>query len=741
LKKILFISLLGILCGLNGLAQDAVFTVRDAVSGMVVPYAHVRFESLDGSEVHQVASGIDGKVTNILRSPARLRVSCMGFEPYQDTVQPGRGGEIRIRPAVLEMDALVVTAQYSPRRADQSIYPVRVIGAAKISSKGSPDLRDLLSDELSMRINQDGALGSNLSLRGLSGEHIKFLIDGVPVIGRMNGGIDLGQLNLNNVDHVEVIEGPMSVVYGSNALAGVVNIITRDNFPGQYRAGADAYVESVGTYNFGAYASSRYKGHSWSVSANRNFFSGWDPSGDSRFQLWKPKRQYDTEVWHTWRKEGTHLRTSLRYFHELLLNRGALLPPYFETAFDNRFHTRRWTARMEGSRELGKGTRLEATGAWSSFRREKETVFNDLTTLTEVRSANREDQDTSVFSSVMLRAFITRAGDGAPVSFQAGTDINHEFGEGVRITDKRQDIGDYALFASFQLKPLARLEFQPGLRYSYNIRYNPPLVWSAHLKWAAQERLTLRGSFSRGFRAPSLKELYLFFVDINHNIRGNPELEAEYSWNTGLSASLTGRKGRLNWSTELHLFQNDIKDIITLAQESGTLYTYINVDDYHTRGAELKGTLAWYPWLTLRPGYSHTGRTSILEGNESGNRDYRYSSDVTFSVSLRPGGGDWEAAAFYKYTGRLPQFYLGSEGELEEGFISDYHTLDLSLSRSLFNRQLSVSAGAKNLFNNTDIAIGGSTSGVHGSTGSMLAGYGRTYFIRLSYALNHVRQE
>lgn len=723
------------------MAQDAVFIIRDAVSGKTVPYVHVRFESLKGTTVHQLASDPEGRVNNPLKVPARLTVSCMGYEAYADTVQPGRGGEIRIRPAVLEMDAVVVTAQYTPRRADQSIYPVRVIGSAKISSKASTDLRDLLSDELSMRISQDGALGSNLSLRGLSGEHIKFLIDGVPVIGRMNGSIDLGQINLNNVDHVEVIEGPMSVVYGSNALAGVVNIITRDNFPGQYRAGADAYVESVGTYNFGAYAASRHKGHAWSVSANRNFFSGWDPSGESRNQLWKPKRQYDGEVWHSWRSESTRIRTSFKYFHELLLNRGALIPPYFETAFDNKFHTRRWTARVEGSRKLGNELRLESTAAWSSFRREKETVFKDLTTLSEVRSANLEDQDTSTFSSLMVRAFVTRTAQDVPVSFQAGTDINHEFGEGLRITNGKQDIGDYAAFASFQLKPWPRLEFQPGLRYGYNTRYTPPLVWSAHFKWLAQERLTLRGSFSRGFRAPALKELYLFFVDINHNIQGNPELQAEHSWNTALSASLAGRKDRLNWSAELHLYQNDIENIITLAQSSGTLYTYINVEEYHTRGAELKGTLAWYPWLTLRPGISYTGRTSVLSGTEGHDSGYKFSTDFTFSASARPGGGDWEVSAFYKYTGKLPQFYIAQGGEVEEGFISDFHTLDLSISRNLFNRQLQFTTGIKNLFDNTDIAISGTTTGVHSGGSSMLAGYGRTIFLKISYSLNHVRQE
>lgn len=721
-------------------AQDAVLTVLDAITKKPVPFVHVQLQSLDGTKEWLGATDPEGKLSPPFTQASSITISCIGYQRFKDTISLEKPLKIEIKPAVLDMDAVVVTAQYNPRKVDQSIYPVRVISPAKMNAKASPNLRDLLSDELSMRISQDGALGANLSLRGLSGEHIKFLIDGVPVIGRMNGSIDLTQLNLNNISHVEVIEGPMSVVYGSNALAGVVNIITRDNFAGQYRAGAEMYYESVGTYNASLMAASRHKNHSWSVSAARNFFDGWSPEDTSRFQLWKPKRQYDAEVWHSYRKDDSKLRTTFSYFHELLKNKGALLPPYFETAFDNNFYTRRWTLKAEGHHPLSDKLHLEGTAAWSDFYREKETLFNDLTTLTQVRSANTEDQDTSVFTALMIRAMLTEADRNKSFSFQAGTDIQHEFGEGKRITDKAQDIGDYALFASMQIRPFARMELQPGLRFSHNTRYNPPLVWSMHLKYAALEELSLRGSFSRGFRAPSLKELYLFFVDINHNIQGNPDLKAEYSWNSALSASIKGKQGKLTWSAELHLFQNDIENIITLAQSSGTLYSYINVEDYHTRGAEFRTTLAWYPYLTLKPGISFTGRTHTLE--EAASTEYRYSTDFNTSISLHPENTDWALSAFYKYTGSLPQFYLDPSGNVAEGYIEDYHTLDFTISRHLFDRALQLSAGVKNAFNNTNIAIAGGSSGVHGSSGgSLMAGYGRSVFFKLNYNISHIRQE
>lgn len=718
-------------------AQEGRLLLKDAVTLKVVPYAHILLEALDGSGRYMVATGADGSAINPVQRPSKLTVSCMGYVNHLDTIRPGGSHTILLRPAILDMDAVVITAQYAPRQADRSIYPVRVISTAKINSKASTNLRDLLSDELCMRISQDGALGSHLSLRGLSGEHIKFLIDGVPVIGRMNGNIDLSQLNLNNVEHVEIIEGPMSVIYGSNALAGVVNIITRDNIPGQWRSSLDTYTESVGTYNIATTASLSRKKHSMSLNLARNFFSGWDPDGNSRSMLWKPKRQYDGELWYAYRNKGLRVKTAGRYFHELLLNKGALLPPYYETAFDSYFFTRRWTARTELQQSLGKWIRLEGVTAYSGYVREKRTMYKDLTTLHEVITGNDEDQDTSSFNSFMARIMTIHADPESILEYQTGLDVNIETGTGKRMAEDGIAIGDYAAFTSIKYRPLPSLEVQPGLRYGYNTKYTHPLVWSLHTKWQASPSMTWRASYSRGFRAPALKELYLYFVDINHNIRGNPDLEAEYSTNINVSGLISGRKDRLDWSAEVHFFDNRIRNIITLAQLDQSLYTYINIDEYLTRGAEFKVHMAMYPWISVKPGISITGRSSALDTELTNASKLRYASDLNTALTIRPWRNDWEISTFYKFVGKLPQLYMNDEGKLSEGFINPYHILDLSLAKSFLKRQLSLTVGVKNLFDNTSIGISGGTSGVHGGDGgSHLAGYGRTWFLKMNWTLN-----
>ncbi|MBK9274597.1 MAG: TonB-dependent receptor plug domain-containing protein [Flavobacteriales bacterium] len=85
-------------------------------------------------------------------------------------------------------------------------------------------LGEALRNELTVRLGQDNILGTAVSMQGLGGENVKVLVDGVPVIGRQDGNLDLAQLDLTGIERVEVVEGPLSVNYGTNALAGTINL-------------------------------------------------------------------------------------------------------------------------------------------------------------------------------------------------------------------------------------------------------------------------------------------------------------------------------------------------------------------------------------------------------------------------------------------------------------------------------------------------------------------------------------
>jgi outer membrane receptor for ferrienterochelin and colicins len=121
---------------------------------------------------------------------------------------------------------------------------------------------------------------------------------------------------------------------------------------------------------------------------------------------------------------------------------------------------------------------------------------------------------------------------------------------------------------------------------SYNTRYGAPLTPSINVKYDFNDHYSVRASYARGFRAPTLKELDLYFVDVNHNIYGNDSLKAESSNNYALSFTAKNTIGENHVKAEVSFFYNDIHNIITLALVEPTtqLYTYVNIDRYKTTG-------------------------------------------------------------------------------------------------------------------------------------------------------------
>ena len=118
---------------------------------------------------------------------------------------------------------VVITGQYTANTIQKSVYEVKVISADELKSKGANNLREALQNKLNIDLGQDAVFGSSIGINGISGEGIKIMVDGVPVVGRLDGKLDLSQINLNNIDHIEIVEGPLSVIYGTDAMGGVVN--------------------------------------------------------------------------------------------------------------------------------------------------------------------------------------------------------------------------------------------------------------------------------------------------------------------------------------------------------------------------------------------------------------------------------------------------------------------------------------------------------------------------------------
>jgi len=718
-------------------AQQVHITIVDELSKEPVAFAHILIEGIgkaEGIEQGHITD-IEGKVTFELHAAAKITATFVGYKNLVDTVSPGETRTIEMKATTYQMDELVVTGQYKPETVDKSIYNIKVMSSRNLESRAVVNLNEALAGELNIRSSHDNSLGSSITMQGLEGEHIKFLIDGVPVIGRQDGNIDLQQLNLQNVDHIEVIKGPMSVVYGSNALAGVINVITKDPDRQKLSVIGNAYYESVGKFDFSIGGSYAWKKNSFSVNAGRSFFDGYDPVDTTRHQQWKPKLQYDFDGTYLYKSKKTKIKFGGNYFNEEIREKGNPLPVFnWDKAFDKYFYTNRWGLHGEINQQLGKHAMVNVLTAYSYYSKKKNTYLKDLTNLEVTLVPGADLQDTTRFDNLMLRADFNSYIKNEKYKYQVGIDFNNESAFGKRIENSFQQIGDYAAFLSLIIEPLPQLSFQPGLRLIYNTNYKAPLVYSLNIKWNIVELLAVRASLAKGFRAPSLKELYLNFDDINHNIHGNPDLEAETSTNINLAINYsTQSNAAFNWGIELGLFYNHIKDKISFVSIEGDvpLYTYINVDQFYTHGFDLNFNCRVFPWLNLKIGTGVTGRKQFIEGTDI-DSDYLYTTDLMTQINYLWSLPDLNFSFFYKYNGAYPDILLTGDSSSVIVTTAAYNSLDFNISRWFWKRRINVQLGGKNLFDVTNIERSVDSE----SRGSVPINWGRTFFMKVQFSFN-----
>ncbi len=636
------------------------------------------------------------------------------------------------------LQELVITGNYKPIGLDKCVIPTRNIIIEKLAMLGVQNVADVMKLQANFRLLQDPILGASLSLQGVGGENIKVLIDGVPVIGRQNGGIDLSQLNLLNVERIEIVEGPLSVQYGTNALAGTINIITKKSPSQGIEMAFNNYYETVGHLNVGASFGWRGANQSLMATAGRNFFGGWSDVKEenaSRFQEWKPKIQYFADVQYGFTLGDVKMGYSGNFFDEFILNRGKPIAPYNELAFDDNYKTRRLSNSFKANYTTKNQLIINGLVSYNRYQRIKNTFYRDLVELTQVLTDNEGDQDTTRFDLMAARGTVAKS-NNEKLSYETGFDINIETGNGLRIKGNNQLIGDYAAFASAEWKITEGFTLRPGMRVSHNTSYRAPVIPSLHARWKMRNNWTARASWGRGFRAPSLKELYFYFVDINHNIQGNQNLKAESSdnFNAVMNFTQCGKKDNKKvFKFEVSGFYNDIRNLISLAILRGgeNAFTYVNIDKFKTKGGQFLGEMtlnklyfALGGALTRRENQfdNQTLSANTLEGRLIGTYSNIAHSRIDFNI-------------WYKYSGKQPGFVKNENSSITSTFIASYSLADAGVSRRFWKNKINVALGCRNLFNVRNVAAQ-LAGGAHSSGENVAAlATGRNFFTKIEIKL------
>ncbi len=726
-----FLVMLLFLLSIETLAAQSyrlIIEVVDAKTGKPLPFCHVLCKDLVSGNEYYSTTDLKGLSSVFVNDSCSIGISCVGYENLYDTITATSGRKVFNLIPGINLSEVVVTGQNDVIPADKSIYNIKLIGHEDIQQTASNNLATLLSYQPNIRITEDPSLGSKINLQGISGENVKILIDGIQVTGRLDGNIDLSQIVLNNVDHVEIVEGPMSVIYGSNALGGVINVITRVDKYARVKAGVDAYYESVGTFNINGSAYINNKRGSLGVNLGRNFFGGYSENNDEREQLWDPKEQYNAGIYYILNLDKIRTKLSVDYFRETLLDRNNPLPVYYILANETWYYTNRANANIDTKFEFSESNNLSLLLSCSWYSRNSEKFMKNLTNLDKI---NLNDNDTTMFNNYIVRGVYDLNIAERRLKLQAGLDLNLETAEGGRIVNGRESIGDYALFGSLQWLISENVIIQPSLRFAVNTKYNAPLVPSLNFKFSSGKH-NLRVSYAHGFRAPSLKELYLDFNDSNHQIEGNPELKAESSHNINIAwslAKLTNNIAELNASAYYNIIDNKIT-LVNIDPDNPIYYRNENIGEYQSIGGNISVTIIPLTSLEMRIGVSETGRCDDYYNSNS----FIFNTNADASVQYRFWKNTTDVSVFYNYFSSYPEYVYNDEGEIVVNYLDSYSNMDITFTKRFFDQRIVVSTGVKNIFNN--VIITGSTQGsggVHGTGSAAVVGWGRTVFLGVKF--------
>ena len=270
----------------------------------------------------------------------------------------------------------------------------------------------------------------------------------------------------------------------------------------------------------------------------------------------------------------------------------------------------------------------------------------------------------------------------------------------------------------------------PGLRYALHSEFTIPLIPSLNLKYDITNIQTVRLSYSRGFRTPGIKELYLDFIDINHNVQGNSNINPESSDNFQIVYSLLPEIKKVKLNSEVKLYYNKVKNLITLANYNNTsnLYTYINIGHFTSQGVEWSNTIEVRSF-SATAGVSYTGTSSF---NESLVNDLSWYPQANGSVSYNYKPFGLTTSVYYKYNGKVPVYVLDSNGNSLKQTNEDYQLLDVTVSKKLWKERVEIGGGLKNIFNVTDVRRFSAGEIHNGGSSSSSLLPGRLFFLKLS---------
>ncbi len=516
-------------------------------------------------------------------------------------------------------ETVVVTANRFETKVNETIAPVEVVTREEIDAIQAQSLTDILRRLPSVQVVNQGGTGqsSELYIRGRASKNVLVMINGVRIGSATSGAANLSAIPLNGVERIEVLRGPRAAVYGSDAVSGVINIITTKNTAG--KNSVKAGVGSDGAYEVGASLSTVSDSGNWlNLSATQQAADGYDVKPSSISGPNADDDGYESQY--------------------LLVDAGTEVSPAL-TLKTNAYYQKQHAEFDSSSASYGDQTDSDLYSLSVVGQYQKDSWKSHLTL-----SANQDDAETHGRSSTpstyatnrYVASWDNQYAVSDTLSFVGGTEW---YRDKVNVTSadytktKRDNtaiyVGSYLNKGDFSA--------ESNFRFDDNSAYGSFWTYQFGLGYQLTQSVKAVGLYGTSFKAPSFNSLYYPLECTSWGcFEGNPNLVPEETESSEIA--LEGTQELFSWRVAGHY--SEVEKMISY---TGT--TYVNVDQAEIKGVEVSGQFDTGP-LVHSVSYDYLDTKDKSTGNELARRA-KHNAKWNINYSL----ASWRFDLSYLYQG------------------------------------------------------------------------------------------
>lgn len=505
----------------------------------------------------------------------------------------------------IKLNEVIVTATRAQRNLKNVPITVQVVTAEDIRKSQATDFQSFLETEFAgINFTYDGGM-PNINMMGFGGKYVLFLIDGERMAGETFDNIDYNRIDLDNIERIEIIKGASSSLYGSNALGGVINIITK-NAHKPLEAGVGYLYENRGNHKTNISLGSKKNWGSVRLSGYHNYMKPYILEDK------EPLRTYENGRLVLVTQGGLNISGGNNYgiTPKIIFNVTpkidlTLTPNYYFSERDagtesskkvrDRYYN--YVMNLKTNIALSEDKKLSLSGAFDRYDK-----FNYYRLLNE-EEKNYENSIWRVVAQYNQSLFEKH-------SLVAGAEVLSDELLSFRFnntgTEAKQNAKNYTLFAQqeWALSPVFTLV--SGVRMDYHSLFKDFFTYRFSGMFKV-ENFTFRGGYSTGFRSPTLKELYTNWFHPwggGFQIMGNKDLKPEKSNNFNFSVDYNTSKINITAMTQLSVVKDKIiykwsraTDTIQYVNDYGNakiVSSELSATYRPTKSLRLKGSYAYY---------------------------------------------------------------------------------------------------------------------------------------------------